>query len=185
MTDKMRLTSTTARVSSGRRTFSLLVTIAIALLLSSPVWSQGTGGSFPTPGGQNVPGVMMLVPSGPITSGQPVAAPPSSVNGLPVLCTNCSPSAPIGASSNPVNGTIGSTNTFQTLITLNANRRGCSFQNQGTHNMYFSVASSPALANSLIVPPNGIFYCSQSNIVVTDTINVTGTSPDAFAGQWQ
>lgn len=149
-------------------------------------FAQGTGNSFPTPNGQITNGTAILVPTGPITNGQPVMGPPGPANGLPVLCTNCSPSAPIGAASNPVNGTIAVTNTFQSLIGLNAGRKGCIFQNQGTHTMYFSVAGSPTLANSLQVAPGGFFVCSgNSNVVVTDAVQITGTSGDAFAGNWQ
>ncbi len=145
-----------------------------------------TGASFTTPNGQTAAGVMVLVPCGPVTNGQPSAC-PNSV-GIPgyVNCTNCSPSAPTGASSNPVNGTITVTNTFQSLITMNASRKGCTFQNQGTHTMYISAAVSPSLANSFQVPGGGYFYCSgPSNIVVTDALQITGTSGDAFAGAWQ
>ena len=150
------------------------------------VHAQGTGGSFTTPNGQVVPGYMVLVPAGPITNGQPVAAPPGPLNGLPVTCLNCSPSAATGVSSNPVNGTIAVTDTFQTLIGMNAARKGCSFQNQGTHTMYFSVASSPSLANSLQIPAGGIFSCSiSSNTIITDAIQITSIAGDAFAGQWQ
>jgi hypothetical protein len=128
----------------------------------------------------------ILVPCGSIVNGQPVVCPPGQANGLQVNCTNCSPSAPIGAPSNPVNGTIGATNAFQLMIAQNASRRGCSFQNQGTHNMYVSLASTPTLANSWIWFPGEKMYCAgASNVVVTDTLQVTGTAGDAFAGAWQ
>jgi hypothetical protein len=166
----------------GKTIFLFLV----GLLLPVSAFAQATGNAFPTPNGQVAPGYMILVPAGPIVNGQPVAAPPSSVNGLPVDCVTCSPSAPIGASSNPVNGTIAVTNTFQTLISFNAGRKSCTFQNQGTHTMYFSVASSPTLANSIQVQPGGLYQCaSASNVVITDLVYVTGTAGDAFAGEWQ
>lgn len=156
------------------------------LALLSGAQAQGTGGIFPTPGNQNVPGTAVLVPCGTIVNGQPSMCPPGLSNGMAVVCTNCSPSAPVGATSNPINGTIAVTNTFQSLVTVNPSRRGCTFQNQGTHTMYFSVAGSPTLANALQVVPGGYYYCSgPSNIVVTDPIQITGTAGDAFAGEWQ
>lgn len=160
--------------------------VAFVLLWTAAAHAQSTGASFPTPNGQIVNGTAVLVPTGPITNGQPVMGPPGTANGLAVLCTNCSPSAPIGASSNPTNGTVAVTNTFQTLVAQNSSRKGCIFQNQGTHTMYFSLQSVPTLAGSVQVPPTFFFYCSgPSNVVVTDTISITGTSGDAFAGNWQ
>lgn len=101
------------------------------LALASTAHAQATGNSFPTPNGQPTPGMAILVPAGPITNGQPVMAPPSAINGLPVICTNCSPSAPTGASSNPVNGTIttGTGSTFQPLLAQLSSRKACSFTN--------------------------------------------------------
>ena len=74
----------------------------------------------------------------------------------------------------------------------NAARKGCEYQNQGANVMYFSVAGTPTTANSIKVYPatatnTGMFYCSQlgSSITMTDAISISGTSGDAFAGQWQ
>jgi hypothetical protein len=161
--------------------------LSFILCLWAPVaLAQSTGNSFPTPNGQIAPGNAILVPCGSIVNGQPTVCPPSATLGLPVICTNCSPSAPVGASSNPLNGTISVTNTFQSLITQNTNRRACTFQNQGTHTMYFSIAASPTLANSLQVPPQWFFYCTGlNNVTITDAIQITGTAGDAYAGEWQ
>jgi len=159
----------------------------LACALGHAALAQGTGNQFPTPSsGVTAPGVAILVPSGPIVNGQPSVSPPGTANPLTVTCANCSPSAPIGASSTPVNGTIAVTNTFQTLIAQNSSRKGCTFQNQGTHAMYVSISATPTLANSLQWPPGGTLYCSgASNIVITDGIQITGTSGDAYAGNWQ
>lgn len=152
-------------------------------LASAPAFAQATYG---TQNGQNVGASAILVPCGSIVNGQPLMCPPGVANALPINCTNCSPSAPVGASSTPVSGTIAVTDTFQSLIVSNPTRKGCTFQNNGTHNMYFSVQSSPTKPGSLIVGPGGIFYCSgPSNIVLTDAIQITGTAGDAFAGNWQ
>lgn len=163
-----------------------LCLIFFLLLFPFAAFGQSTGNSFPTPNGQIAPGVAVMVPTGPITNGQPVYGPPGQANGMPVLCTNCSPTAPTGVASNPVSGTIAVTNTFQTLIALNASRRACVFQNNGTHNMYFSIAPSPSLTNSLILVPGAFYYCSgPANVTITDAISITGTAGDAFAGEWQ
>jgi hypothetical protein len=169
----------------------LAITIALSLFIAqastpSPAFGQSTGNIFPTPNGQTAQGSAVLVPCGSIVNGQPVMCPPGVTNGLPVICTNCSPSAPTGASSNPVNGTIATTYTFQSLITQNAARKGCTFQNQGTHTMFFSISLTPTLANSIQVPAGAFYYCSgPSQIVITDTIQITGSSGDTFAGEWQ
>lgn len=166
--------------------FSAIVALCWGLI-APLAHAQSTGASFPTPAGQTAPGAMVLVPCGSIVNGQPAACPPGAANPLAVYCANCSPTAPTGASSNPVNGTVAVTNTFQTLIAQNATRKACTFQNQGTHTMYFSLSATPTLANSVQVAAAGFFYCSPpgSNIVVTDAVSVTGTAGDAFAGWWQ
>lgn len=164
-----------------------LFVLAFFLLGTVHALAQSTGTSFPTPNGQTAGAQMMLVPCGPITNGVPSACPPGTLNGVPVLCTNCSPTAPTGASTNPVNGTISVTNTFQTLLTQNSSRKGCQFQNQGTHTMYFTTSGSPTLSNSYQVQPGISYTCAApgSNVVSTDQISITGTSGDAFAGSWQ
>lgn len=163
----------------------LLFALSLLLLTANLAFAQGTGNSFPTPNGQTTGGAAILVPTGPITNGQPVMGPPSQNNGLPVLCTNCSPSAPTGASTNPTNGTITTTNTFQSLLAQNSARKACHFQNQGTHVMYLSTQVSPTEAGSIQIAANGIFDCTQGNTVIIDAIQITGTSGDAFAGWWQ
>jgi hypothetical protein len=149
--------------------------------------AQSTGNSFMTPAGQVTGGSMMLVPCGPTANGQPTACPPGPANGVPVLCTNCSPSAPTGAPTNSVNGTIAVTDAFQSLLALNPARKGCQFQNQGTRVQYYTTAPSPTEAAAFQVPPGALYNCVSpgSNVVSTDQVWVTGTSGDAFAGSWQ
>ncbi len=157
------------------------------ICVNSLAFAQATGNSFPTPNGQVTGGAAILVPAGPIVNGQPVMAPPSQVNGLPTVCTNCSPSAPTGRSSNTISGTVAVTNTFQTVITQNSARSGCTIQNQGSHTMYFTTAGSPSLTNSFQIAPGAAYTCTSpgSNVTSTDQIQMTGTSGDAFAGTWQ
>lgn len=161
--------------------------ILLCVLWCASALAQSTGNSFPTPNGQVTSGAALLVPCGPVTNGQPSMCPPGPLTPLPTQCTNCSPSAPISASSIPVNGTIAVTNTFQSLLAQNSNRKGCIVQNQGTHTMFISIASSPTLSNALQVPAGAFFYCSSgsTNIVISDQVWITGTAGDAFAGESQ
>lgn len=165
--------------------FRAAALVALMLLVAGAAMAQGSGNSFPTPNGQPTGGTAILVPCGSIVNGQPVMCPPGTANPVPVICANCSSSAPIGAATNTVNGTIAVTDAFQTIVAQNAARKGCNFQNQGTHIQYYSVASSPTKANSWQVQPGGSFRCADATIVVTDAIKVTGTAADAFAGGWQ
>lgn len=166
----------------------LICLAALAWLALAPLaWAQGTGATFTTPAGQPAPGEAVLVPCGSIVNGEPVMCPPGPTNGLSVTCTNCSPSAPIGASSNPVSGAIATTNTFQALVAQNSGRKACVFQNTGAHTEYFSVQASPTLAGSLQLPPGAFFECASpgSNVAITDEIWIAGTAGDTFAGNWQ
>lgn len=165
-----------------------LTPLLLLLLLAAPVavLAQGTGTSFPTPNGQIAPGSALLVPTGPQTNGQPVMGPPTLVNPLPTTCVNCiSATGVIPAASNPTSLTVSVTNTFQQLLAANSARKGCVFQNQSTHTEYFSISVSPTLVNSLQVLPGAYFMCGNSNVVITDAIQVTGTAGDTIVGQWQ
>ncbi len=158
------------------------------LALAGVALAQGTGGVFPTPGNQNVTGVAALVPCGPIVNGQPSMCPPGLTNAVPVNVVNgMTAIGVIDSASNPVNGTIAVTNTFQTLLALNSVRKGCSFQNNGTHVMYVSVAASPTLANSEQVLPGNHWNCAVNGtpVVRVDLAQITGTATEAFAGDWQ
>jgi hypothetical protein len=163
----------------------LLTFLFLLLLIPVSAWAQNTGTSFPTPAGDTAQGTMLLVPCGAIVNGQPTACPPGPLNGLPVICNNCSPSAPTGATSNAVSGTIATTNTFQQLIPSNVNRKACLFQNTSADIEYFSYATTPTLANSFQVGPGGTFGCSSGGITITDSISITGVAGDAFTGGWQ
>lgn len=166
----------------------LLSIAALAWLALAPLArAQSTGAQFPTPSGQFVPGSAVLVPSGPIVNGQPSYSPPGPTDPLAVQCQNCQVSGPIGASSNPVSGTIAATGTFQVLLTQNAARKGCHIQNQGAHIEYFSDQASPTEGGSVQVLPGNFYDCAATTtgVVRTDTIQVAGTAGDAFAGDWQ
>ena len=163
----------------------LRLQVAAALLVPGLAFGQA---SFPTPNGQQVPGTMMLVPCGAIVNGQTAGCAPGAVNPLQVVVTNAtSPTGVIEAASNPTNGTISVTNTFQLLLAQNSTRRACAFQNQGAHLMYFSIQSTPTEAGSWQVLPGNTWKCpvGVNGVTRTDAINVTGTAGDAYSGDWQ
>jgi len=78
------------------------------------------------------------------------------------------------------NSTITVTNTFQTLLADNSDRKGCLLQNQGSHVMYVGVNGSPTTSNSFIVQAGQTFSCLAPGIRVTQLLQITGTSGDAF-----
>lgn len=164
---------------------ALLAALPLVCGLASAALAQA---SFPTQNGQATSGTMMLVPCGQIVNGQVAACPNGPTNPFQVTVTNAtSPTGVIEAASSPVNGTIGVTNTFQTLLAQNSTRRSCAFQNQGTHLEYISIAAVPSLANSWQVLPGNIWYCPAgvNGVTRTDAIAITGTAGDAYSGDWQ
>lgn len=106
--------------------------------------------------------------------------------GLPTPVT-AYPTPATSAGGN-VSGTIASTGAFQKLWGATGGsagpfRKGCTIQNNGTHNMNVSeglgVAGSTT-GNSVVVPAGGIYYCQVGQIVLTGEIDITGTATDAF-----
>jgi hypothetical protein len=78
------------------------------------------------------------------------------------------------------NSTISVTNTFQTLLAANSDRKGCLMQNQGTHTMYVADGGSLSTAASLQVSPGQTFSCLAPGIRITDILSITGTAGDAY-----
>lgn len=79
-------------------------------------------------------------------------------------------------------GTIAVTNTFQTALALQSTRNNCTLQNQGTHTMYvhFGVLADATLAKAFQLAAGQAITCSNPGVVLTDAVNVTGTSGDAY-----
>lgn len=86
--------------------------------------------------------------------------------------------------------TIVATGVFQLLFSAASplaggasTRRGCTIQNNGTHNMYVTeglgIAAS-TLTNSAILAPGVPYYCTNGGVVLTGEIDITGTIGDAF-----
>lgn len=106
---------------------------------------------------------------------------------------------PVAATSlgGDASGTIAVTNTFQKLwgaangtyapVTGAAgSRRGCSVQNNGTHNMYVNEGTPVANAttsNTWILAAGNLFNCNFQGVVLTGEIDITGTSGDAFVAK--
>lgn len=83
--------------------------------------------------------------------------------------------------------TIGSTGIFQKLWGATGGtvpyRKGCSIENNGTHDMYVTeglgvAASTQALA--FVLTPGTVYYCSVNQVVLTGEIDITGTATDSF-----
>ena len=93
--------------------------------------------------------------------------------------------------------TITTTNTFQRLWSAAAgtyapvagtagSRKGCSVQNNGTHNMYVNEGTAMASAttsNTWLLAAGQIFNCNFGGVVLTGEIDITGTSGDAFVAK--
>lgn len=130
-----------------------------------------TGNEFQTQTiGKTVPGFEAMCLN---SSNQAVPIGPDCANPVPVT-----PSNPGAAGSTTANSTIAVTNTYQLALAASANRKGCFFQNQGTHNM--SVALNVGGTSPAILAPSQQMYCGGAGIVIGDPIYVTGTAGDAY-----
>lgn len=98
------------------------------------------------------------------------------------------------AGAGNVSGTLAAGATFQTVFASAAPnsstglRRGCSIQNNGTHNMYVTEGKGVAgstTSNSIILPPTYIYTCNSGGAVLYGEIDIAGTISEAFyAAQW-
>ena len=83
-------------------------------------------------------------------------------------------------------GTIGTGNTFQPFLAVNASRHGCFIDNTSSHTLYVFVNDGVATkntANSIQVAAAGTWSCGIGASVITDEIDITtSTSTDTFAG---
>lgn len=90
--------------------------------------------------------------------------------------------SPIARSVLNASGTIGVTNTFQSLWTQNSVRVGCTVQNNDSNAMwvYFGPIANATKANSVLLDPGQVLNCSNSGVSATDQVSITGTSTGAF-----
>ena len=105
-----------------------------------------------------------------------VGAPPlASVSVAPLTSTNLS-------------GTVAVTNTFQSIQVLTAGRKGCTIQNNGTHNMdvFFGPIGSATAGASVILSAGQAVSCAVPGLgVLTDQISITGTATELFFANFQ
>lgn len=141
---------------------TIAAALALAMMAALPAAAQN---EFPTPqAGKAVVGVGILCPN---------------ASGQMIPCAGGGGTATTTAAS----GTIAVTNTFQAALASSASRRGCVLQNQGTHTMFvfFGAIGSATTGTSLQVAPGQTVSCSNAGgLVLTDAVNVTGTSGDAY-----
>ena len=89
------------------------------------------------------------------------------------------------------NGTIGTGNTFQSIMAADLNRTGCIINNTSTHIMYvyFGATASATTSNSFQVPAGGFMYCGaggNSVVALTDNVAITtSTTSDTFVFAFQ
>lgn len=97
------------------------------------------------------------------------------------------PSARSADSTN--SSTIAVTNTFQTVFTANANRTGCTIQNNSARTMYVyfvPIAGTAATtAASAVLAAGQALNCSVFGTSLTNSVQITGTATDVFyAAVW-
>ena len=86
--------------------------------------------------------------------------------------------------------TIAVTNTFQAVFTANTSRTGCTIQNNGTNSMWVYFVPNPAGAAatkgaSAVLAAGQSLNCSVFGMNLTNAVQITGTSADAFyAASW-
>ena len=87
-----------------------------------------------------------------------------------------------GTTTTVANSTIAVTNTFQAALAASTARKGCLFQNQGTHVMYafFGAIGGATTAKSIQIQAGQTLSCNTGLIVLTDAFNITGTAGDAY-----
>lgn len=83
--------------------------------------------------------------------------------------------------------TISVTSTFQQVFGTSTGRTSCTIQNNGTHTMYVYFNSDTATtAKSVNLAAGQSTTCGDGNgVVIKNTVQITGTSGDAYyAVQW-
>ncbi len=94
----------------------------------------------------------------------------------------------IPVSSKNYSGSIAATGTFQLIQARANNRQGCIIQNQGTHtmNVFFGEPADATTATSAQITAGQAINCAVSgNLVVLDSISITGTAGDPFFANFQ
>lgn len=100
-------------------------------------------------------------------------------NPLPVAITEGSS----GVTTTTANSTIASTNVFQSALAASTTRKSCLLQNTGTHTeyIYFGTLGSATTGNSFQLSAGQSISCATVNgLVLTDAVNISGTSGDGY-----
>lgn len=74
--------------------------------------------------------------------------------------------------------TLGSANTFQSVLSALSTRRGCIIENTSGENEYLFIGAnaSATTSNAFQLKPLGFFFCNGNGQIVTDNISMAGTS---------
>lgn len=102
--------------------------------------------------------------------------------------------APASTAGGNASSTITSTNTFQQVFAAagpsvsgagtTPGRKGCTIENNGTHNMWVTEALSVAASTTalaVVLQPTQVYSCETvAGIALQGQINITGTSGDSF-----
>lgn len=90
-------------------------------------------------------------------------------------------------------GTIGVTNTFQSVLASKIGasgaqiRHNCTIQNNGSHTMwvFFGPIANAVASKSYQISSGQLIYCSgPSGITLQDQVSITGTATEAFTASW-
>lgn len=86
-----------------------------------------------------------------------------------------------------VSSTIAVTNTFQSLMSANANRLNCTIQNTGTNAMYvfFGAAADATTATSAKLTAGQSAYCAVGDTNYQGAVVITGTATETFYAVYQ
>lgn len=118
------------------------------------------------------------------STGFPIWLPDSATNPCPVTGSL----GPSGVTGTNLSGTITTGGTFQSLQVATAGRKGCTVQNNGTHNMevFFGPIGSATTSNSVVLSAGQSVYCAVGGVsVLTDQVSITGTTADPFFANFQ
>ncbi len=90
--------------------------------------------------------------------------------------------SPSGKTTTTANSTIASTGVFQAALAASATRTGCTLQNTGSHvqYVYFGTIGSATTSNAFQVNAGQTISCTAGVIVLTDAVNITGTTGDGY-----
>ena len=117
----------------------------------------------------------------------------------PALAQQAVYTVPVPSSSlnGDASGTIAVTNTFQKVFGATqgnsagapgtaSTRKGCTVQNNGTHNMYVNEGTpigGATTSNTVLLPAGSALSCAGGGTVLTGEIDITGTAGDSFVAK--